>query len=625
MLDAMRRYATSWVVKAFLLLLVLSFAIWGVGDMFLRGAPTEAVASVGKSEIRAEALVRETERAFRELRDQLGGELERTPAVMEGLMRRALEQLLARELVALHARELGLAVDPATLARIIREQPAFQGPQGFERERFTWVLRELGLSEAGYTQELAGEILRARLLEAVTGAVAAPAVLSRELSRYREERRRGRALLVPAASVTVPEPDDATLEAWLEENRAAFTAPETRSVELVVLAAEDLSEEFAPSEEELRAEYERRRASYTVFEQRRASQLLASDPALSDEAHRRVQAGESLESIASALGLPLSTLGPVAKGVLPEELDRVLFALAPGEVSAPVQTAFGWHLLRLDGIEPERVRSFAEVREELRRELGRRAAMDRLPQLADRLDDALAAGDSLEEAARKAGARHYRLSAVDAEGRDASGVPIREVALSKEMLAEIFRLRAQETSLVIHAKDDRYFVVRVESITPARPQTLAEVRLAATLGWKLAEQRKRTRERARALLARIQAGESPFDLARAEPGLEVHMIGPWRRSDADPNLGAEVVRALFAAPLGGPAPEPVAAARGFAIVVADEVLPASETGDLEPIAQELRGALLEGLLSGYERALEKRYPVSREERVLARLVEQVGR
>ncbi|MCS7268228.1 MAG: peptidyl-prolyl cis-trans isomerase [Geminicoccaceae bacterium] len=628
MLDAMRRYATSWVVKAFLLLLVASFAIWGIGDVFVRGAPSEVVAEVGGTEIRPEQLVREAERGFRTLREQLGGELERSPQVVEGLLRRSLDRLVARRLVELHARELGIEVDPGTLARIVREQPAFQGPEGFDRQRFAWVLRELGLSEAEYTEQLAGEVLRARLVEAASGAVRAPGELARTLARHREERRRGRALLVPVAGVEVPEPDDATLEAWLEENRAAFTVPELRSVELVILAAEDLAEEYAPSEEELAAEYERRRSAYTTPEQRSGSQLLAKDRAVLEEAARRAARGESFQEIARALeaeGVSFATLGPAERGVLPEEIDRLLFSLAPGETGGPVESLFGWHLLRLERIEPERVRPFAEVRAELRRELGRRRAADRLPELADRLDDALAAGESLEEAARRLGARHFRLAAVDAEGRDGRGVPVREPALSKEMLAEIFRLRAQETSLVVHGKDDRYFVVRVESIAPARAQTLSEVRAAAAIGWKLAEQRRRTRERARSLLARAQAGESLFDLAREGGGLELHHIGPFRRGDVHERLGGEVVRALFAAPAGRPAPEPAPAPQGFAIVVADEILPAPEGGDPGPIAEELRDALLDALLAGYERALEKRYPVTRDGRVFARLVEQMGR
>lgn len=264
MLDAMRRQATGWVVKGFLVLLVVSFAIWGIGDIFRARSTPDAIARVGGDPIRAEELVRDTERNFRALRDQLGGQLERSPAVMESLLRQALGQTVARRLVDLHARELGLAVDPATLARMVREDPAFQGPSGFDRQRFERVIRELGLAEAGYVEQLRGDVLRARLVDAVSGAVAAPDTLARELARHRAERRRGRALVVAAAAERPPEPEPAELEAWLEANATAFTVPELRAVELVVLAVDDLLEESMPDEPALRAAYEERRAAFTT-------------------------------------------------------------------------------------------------------------------------------------------------------------------------------------------------------------------------------------------------------------------------------------------------------------------------------------------------------------------------
>ncbi|MCS6781181.1 MAG: peptidyl-prolyl cis-trans isomerase [Geminicoccaceae bacterium] len=628
MLDAMRRRATSWVVKAFLVLLILSFAVWGIGDIFVGRTTPEAVARVGGVEIAPEELLRETERGFRTLREQLGGQLERTPAVMDGLLRQALSRLVVRKLVDSHARDLGLEVDPATLARIVREQPAFQGPDGFDRQRFDWILRELGMSEASYARELEGEILRSRLVDATSGAVVASEVLARELARHRGERRRGAALVVPTASIAVPAPEEAALEAWLEQNRAAFTVPELKTVELVVLSADDLLEEFAPSEEEIRAEYERRKPAYTTPAQRTAGQLLASDRAVIEEAARLLGEGKSMAEVASTLadrGLTFSSLGPVAERLLPEELDRALFALSPGEVSAPVQSPFGWHLLRLEKSEPETVKPLAEVRDELAKDLARRAAAERLPAVADRLDDALAAGEPLEAAARQVGARHYRLPAVDATGRDEKGLPIAEPALSKEMLEEIARLGPGQSSLLVHGKDDRYFVARVEAVTPARAQSLAEVRTAAEIGWRFAEQRRLARERARALLARLEAGATPADLAREDSTLVLHTIGPLRRVDSEPKLGPEVVRALFTAPLGKPAPEPAPTPDGFAVVVAEESIPAEGGGDPAPVRQELQAALAEAMLVGYERALRKRYPVEIDQRALARLQDQLGR
>jgi peptidyl-prolyl cis-trans isomerase D len=628
MLDAMRRQATGWVVKGFLVLLIVSFAIWGIGDVFRPRSVTDEIARVGGEPIASAEIVRDAERNFRRLREQFGEQVERSPAVMENLMRQALAQAIARRLVDLHAKELRLAVDPATLAQIVREDPAFRGPQGFDRQRFELVLRELGLSEAGYLERLRGDIVRARLVDAVAGAVAGPEILARELARYREERRVGRALLVPAAAQDPGTPDEAALTAWLERNAERFRVPELRAVELVVLGVEELVGESMPSEEELRAAYEERRAAYTTPEQRTASQLLAAERAVIEEAERLARQGKSFAEIAAALegrGLTVSSLGPVARGLLPDALDTALFALAPGELSAPLQTPFGWHLLRLERIEPEFVQPFEEVRQTLADEIARRRAADRLPAVAERLDDALAAGDDLASAARAVGARHLRLPAVDAQGRDGDGRAIDGIDLSPEMLQEIAATPAGRTSLLVHGKDDRWFAVKVESVTPSRDRRLEEIRLPVEIGWRMERQRELTRERALALLERARAGESLAELARGTPGLSLATVGPLRRRGDPEPLGPEVTRALFATPPGGIAEQPAATPEGFALVATDEILPAPAELDLAPLRRELRESLGEAILAGYEQELRRRFPVETDGRALARILETIGR
>ncbi len=628
MLAAMRRQATGWVVKAFLVLLIVSFAVWGIGDVLRTPTGSDEIARVGGEPIPTAEVVRDTERNFRRLREEFGQDVERSPAVMENLLRQALAQTVARRLVERHARELGLDVDPGTLARLVREDPVFQGPQGFDRQRFEFVLRELGLGEAGYLEQLRADLARARLVEAVSGAVAAPEWLVRELARYREERRVGRALLVPAAAEDPGQPDEATLTAWLERNAARFRVPELRAVELVVLGVEELLGESTPTEEELRAAYEERRAAYTTPEERTATQLLAADRAVIEEAERLAREGKSFAEIASALegrGLTVSTLGPVAAGLLPEPLDKALQGLAPGGLSEPLQTPFGWHLLRLERVTPATVRPFEEVREALAQELARRRAAERLPSVAERLDDALAAGEDLAAAARAVGARHLRLPAVDAQGRDGDGRAIDAIDLSPEMLQEIVGTPAGRTSLLVHGKDDRWFVVRVESVTPSRDRRLEEVRVPAEIGWRIERQRELARERAAALLERARAGETLADLARAVPGLSLATVGPLRRRGDPEPLGPEVTRALFGTPPGRIAEQPVATPEGFALVATDEIREAPAELDLAAVRRELRESLGEAILLGYEQALRRRFPVETDSSALARIVETMGR
>ena len=264
------------------------------------------------------------------------------------------------------------------------------------------------MSEANYVEALRGDMVRNNLVDALTGSVQVPDLLVRKLLEERLERRKGAALIVDAATIEVPAPTDDQLTAYLAAHVKDYEAPEYRSATLVTLAPEDLVGEIEVSDADLRAAYDAHADQYRTPEQRKIEQLLAPDEATIKRAADQVAAGQSFSQVAAAMSgdkVERSELGPLAKGDLPEALDSVAFALQQGAVSTPVQTPFGWHLLRTEQITPEQVQPFTEVADELRRELSLERATNQLPDISTRLDDELAAGTPLDEAAAQAGLR----------------------------------------------------------------------------------------------------------------------------------------------------------------------------------------------------------------------------
>ena len=166
--------------------------------------------------------------------------------------------------------------------------------------------------------------------------------------------------MVDAATIEVETPSDETLSAYLAANAKTYEAPEYRSITLLTLAPEDLLAEIEVSDADLRAAYDARIDLYRTPEQRKLEQLLAPDEPTIKRAAELAASGQSFTQVAEALKdakVERSEVGPLAKGDLPEALDAAGFALAPGTVSAPVQTPFGWHLLRAQEIVPEQVQA----------------------------------------------------------------------------------------------------------------------------------------------------------------------------------------------------------------------------------------------------------------------------
>lgn len=624
MLNSIRRQAGSWVVKILLLLLVASFAVWGIGDIFYGGAQNPVVAEVGPTEILSSELTQEFDRVVDNVQRRLGTGIDREQAIQLGLMQQALQDLIARRLVDLRAREMGLTVSDETLRQMILDNPAFQTAGRFERARFEQILLASGLSEEGYLAALRQDLVRGTLTESLAAPVRAPDPLVDAMYRHRNEERRGRMLVVPTDSVEdVPEPDEEALQAYHEANQQRFTAPEFRKISYIQLSPDDLLEEVQISDQAVQATYEQRADQYREPEVRNVLQLLADDQAKIQAAADRVAEGASLEEAAAAIeGVSLSDLGEVSPGQLPPELEGAIFDTAEGELSAPVESPFGWHLFRVTEVQEEQVVPLAEVQDAIRDELAREEAMERLPSLANALDDELAAGATLEEAADTLRLEVETIDAVDPRGRGPEGERPANLPDDATFLDVALTTPEDETSLLEEGEDGGYFVLRVDEVTPPRVKPVDEVRDALIAAWTAERRRELARERASALLQRLQEGGAIEGIAE-QNDLEIVEIAPVTRRGA-PNqpVTGEVVRALFEAEPGTFASAVVEVPEGYAAVTTDEILganPADDQDAADQLATALQAEIQNDILSQFSAALRRDYPVEVDTEQLARL------
>ena len=630
MLNTIRRRAGSWVVKALLLLLVASFAIWGIGDVFYGGGQNPTVATVGESEISSVELSEAFNQRLNNLQRRLGNTIDREQAIQLGVMQAALQDLIARRLMDLRAQDMGLRVSQDTLLEEITGNPMFRTAGQFDRSLFDQVLMANGMSEEGYLAALRQDLAREMLTGSLTGPLSAPEPLVDTLYRYRNEQRRGRFLLVDPASITdLPQPTDEQLATFLEEHEDRFTAPEYRRITFVTLAPEDLLDEVAISDEQVEAAYQERLAQYRTPERRTVEQLLATEKATIEQAAGRVAEGASFEAVAAEIeGITSDRFDELARGDLPAGLEEAVFALGEGEIGRPVESAFGWHLFRVSDVQPETTTPLAEVRDELQRELALAEASERLPSLANQLDDELAAGTELEEAARAVGLEAGTLAAIDAQGQNPEGTRPDALPSLPEFLPVVFETPAGETSLLEETATGSYFVVQVDEITPHRVKSLDEARDQVAEAWRAEQRQQLARERAEALLGRAQESASLDQLA-GEQGVSVQPIGPVKRTGEGAGQGIDraLVRALFAAEPGKVADEVVPAGDGSALVALDEVIAADPVADPDAVEQlraELRTDMQGDVLAQLEAKLREDYPVEIHAAALNRVIGQDG-
>ena len=626
MLNALRRNAGSWVVKVLLLLLVVSFAIWGIGDVFYGDSQNPTVATVGDAEIQASELADAFNRAVANLQRQFGPQFDRERAIQLGVMQQALQDLIGQRLISLRASDMGLFVPDDALRTLVFEDPVFHTGGRFDRSRFDQLLRASGLSEEAYLASLRQQIVRAALTGSITGPVEAPPALVDAIYRYRNDLRRGYYLPVPIASVTdVPAPSEQEIAHFHEAHQERFTAPQYRALTFVTLKAEDLVDEVEVSEEDVASAYESRIGEFRKPERRTVEQLRSAEQATIEQAAERLAAGATPEQVASAIdGVSVDQLGTVSRGDLPAEFEETIFALPQGEVSDPVESPFGWHLFRVGAIEPEETVPLAEAHDQLARELALEQASERLPDFAAQLDDELAAGTSLREAARALGLEAVSVPAVDPTGKGPDGEPVPALPPWPEIMQTALETPAGETSLLEETAAGGYFVIQVDQVTEPRVKRVEEVRAELVEAWQAERRRELARERAEQLRARLHDG-APVNEVLAEAGLERKPIEPVRRDAAgtDQGVNRAVVRALFATRPGDVAGDVVEVNQAFAVVGTDEVIaadPAADPDGVAALASELESDMRSDLIAQFETQLRRDYPIDIDGAAINRLI-----
>jgi peptidyl-prolyl cis-trans isomerase D len=632
MLNSLRQSAGTWVVKAFLGVLVLSFAIWGIGDIF-RARPDTAVATVGDSDITGEQLLNEFNVEMRRLQATFGTSISREQALSMGLAQRALDKLTQRALYDQEVHRLGLTMSDADIAEEIRKNDVFKDERGnFDRFLFESRLAQAGFTEADFIAATRNDSARAQLLAAATGNARSPKAMVDAIYRYQQEKRTFRILTIPHAKIAnVAEPEDADLASYHEKNSDRFMAPEFRDLTFLSIRPTDLLDEVLVDEAEVRDLFESRQAEFVTPERRDVEQIIVQDEETAKKIVSQIRGGGDYYKVAkdaASLDKDAVKLGKVTRADLLDEIADPVFALALNATSDPVQSALGWHVFRVVGIEPGGSKTFEDVRASLERDLKLERAHDAIFNLANKVEDELAGGAKLEEIAENLRLTHGRISGVDAAGRNRSGQPVNGLPQAPDFLATAFATEPGGDSQLKESEDGSYFLVRIDRVIEPAVRPLTEVREDV----KAAVMTERRSEAARALadqLAERARGGARLDDLIAEAGGEIRTSEQLTRSQApgQANLSAELAEALFKLNNGGVTAGASLDGEAHAVVRLESIVAAKPAEQGEQVAR-LKDFLDQGvgadLVEQYRVALTREHKIEINDWVIGSLFDQLA-
>lgn len=616
MLTSIREKSGSIVVKVLLVLLVISFGAWGIGDYVTGGASAGAVATVGDREISAQEFAFEYRREYIRLNEAFGGNLTPDAARQFGLPQSIVQRMVRDELLNQAAARAGIAPGDAVVLETLQGMPQFTGVTGdFDRQMFAEVIARAGYTEAGFVDLVRREVAREAY---VSGLVASPAVadtLARRLYRHNEQRRDFVVAQIPQDAIPAAEvPDAEAVATYYEENKERFRAPAYRSVTLLEIGPSAVEQEISISEDEIATEYAARAGEYSDAARRNVEQIVFDDKETADKARVMLDEGRSFGLVASELtGLSAEDLqlGWVGPDDLFPEISEPVFAATTGDIVGPVESVLGWHLFLVKDAEDASVRPLSEVRDEIVADLQLSRALDRVFDLANRVDQLLGDGARLEDVGAELNLPLRRIEAVDSNGLNPDREAV-DAPADPAFAGNVFADEVGVPSTLIEVEDG-YYVFRVDEETPSRLLELDEIRPEVTANL-MAERRIDNARKIADDLAAAGTNRAAFARAAEEMGAQIDVWEGIKRDGTgldDPQLFQDSMSSLFSADLGKTLVLPAGTTFSVAMVTAiDTPDPSADPEGFSQVREQIAAGLSNDLSDLLVRSIADRLEAS---------------
>ncbi|AOE64912.1 SurA N-terminal domain-containing protein [Pseudomonas corrugata] len=552
MLQNIRDNSQGWIAKTIIGVIVALMALTGFDAIFRATTHSNDAAKVNGENISQNELSQAVDMQRRQLMQQLGKDFDASLLDEKMLRDSALKGLIDRKLLLQGAHDAKFAFSEAALDQVILQTPEFQVDGKFSPERFDQVIRQLGYGRLQFRQMLAQEMLIGQLRAGLAGSGFVTDAQVLAFARLEKQTRDFATLTLKADPSAVKLTDD-EVKAYYDKHAKEFMTPDQVVIDYLELKKADFFDQVSVKDEDLQAAYQKEIAN--LSEQRRAAHILievndkvteAQAKAKIEEIQARLAKGESFEALAKEFSQDPGSannggdLGYAGPGVYDPAFEKALYALSKDQVSAPVRTSFGFHLIKLLGVEAPEVPTFASLKGKLTHELKTQQVEQRFVEAAKQLEDASFEASDLAQPAQDLKLTVHTSAPFGREGGEgiAANRAIVTAAFSPEVLDEGANSSAieldPETVVVLRAKEHR------------KPEQLPLESVEAAIRTQLAKERasEAAKTRADELIASLREGKTP--LAKPVDGQNWKVIEAATRSQE--GIEPTVLQALFRMP-----------------------------------------------------------------------------
>ena len=634
MLQLIRDNATGWIAWGIVILISVPFALWGI-HQYVTPDSSVAVATVDDAEIGYYDFQRLYARRRQQLQSILGAGLIDTTEDNR-LRRDVLDGMIDSEVLIRSGMTAGMRVGDEQLAGTIQTQGVFQSGDGFSQDAYESWLRSQGYSPGGFEEDLRRSLLEQQIALGVSRSDFISAGGLRDAVRIRLQKRTFSLLTIPAADFESPEPAESEIAAQFEQHRSEYTASERLRLRYLEISMDEIASDIKADDEELRALFEAEPERFVTPEKREVSHILISVPSdagadIAEQARERlvalkdrIAAGESFEDLARASSEDPGSaagggaLGFIERGIMVPAFEETAFALAPYQVSDPVRSSFGWHLIKVTSVQGSRGAMFKEVRDQVLVQYQSREAERIYAERAETLANVTYENpESLEIGARELGLSIRETSPVTRDGQSDDPIASQPAVVAAAFSSEV--LDDGNNSEPIEFEPGRIVVVRAFDHEPPRALDFDEARVDIVAALRADARRAAVAGRGRELLAGFRSGRSP-DAVATDIGLE------WSRFESVGRTGGGLSERLLAVAFRMPRPDTGSAqfdgvvddAGDYVIVSLSRV----DDGDISSLSEDESRSLRQALEADIGRTMFDAFVRGRRQSTDIQIIEQ---
>jgi|TARA_B110000902_G_scaffold256268_1_gene322836 peptidyl-prolyl cis-trans isomerase D len=531
------------------ILIAIVFAFSGIGSLSMSGSGADTAVTVNGEKVTELSVLRAISSEKRRILSENEG-LDAALLQDELIRPQVVEQIIGRRLLSQAAKSAGMGVSSRTTSKLLLGTPAFQSDDGrFDQDLYLYTIRAQGYTSGTFLEMLKDDLL---VEQYVRGFVASSFITGNELdliASITEQQRDYYYLTLPLQpAVDAVELSDEQIAAYYEANKQRYQAAEQVVIDYIELSPELFSATQNVAEKQVRARYEEQRDSLESTTSRQAAHILLAEPsdAVLTEISDKLAAGEGFAALAKEYSEDVGSadfggdLGYTSGDTFPESFEAALESLQVGEVSAPVSTDSGTHLIKLLDIQEQTVdfdSERARIEQELITELTDVWLVEKLANLKELSYNA----ENLSQIAADLGLTAQVSEPFTRAG--AAGISANPAVLKAAFSSEVFE--DSYASEVLDLGNDRYLVLKLNKAIPARQKDLAEVQGAVVAS--LTDQLARASLAARGaeLLARVDSGEKIEAVAKSE-NLDWQVVLDAKRSTG--GLNNDIKRFAFQLP-----------------------------------------------------------------------------